>query len=735
MQTFAFIPTAVLVAMLAVAGCDTMESEPVKKSPKTDAAPTHTNRLAREKSPYLLQHARNPVDWYPWGDEAFAKASRDDKPVFLSIGYATCHWCHVMEAESFEDAEVAKLMNDTFVSIKVDREERPDLDAIYMTVCQGMTGSGGWPLTVLLTPERKPFFAATYIPRTSRGGRAGMMELIPAIGRAWKERRAELLEDADGVVAFLEKQSAGEPGDALDAGTLKLAYEQFAARFDRVHGGFGSRPKFPTPHNLLFLLRWWKRSGDKHALEMVERTLESMRLGGIFDHVGFGFHRYATDDAWLVPHFEKMLYDQAMLALAYTEAFQATGKPEYERTAREILTCVLRDMTSPEGAFTSAEDADSPSTPLGAASPSSGEGEEGKFYVWTAGEIRSVLDPDEARFVVETFGVRDEGNWRDEATGEPTGTNILHLRGPLDDGARARWQPIRRMLFAAREKRVRPRRDDKVLTDWNGLMIAALATAARTFDEPRYAEAAERAADFVLATLRTPDGRLLHRYRDGDAAVGAFAEDYAFLVHGLVELYETTFDVRRLETAIALNDDFLAHFRDAASGGFFHTADDAETLLVRTKQSYDGAVPSGNSVAALNLIRLARLTGNAALESEADRTVRAFSSDIARAPVAFTQWLVAVDSLIGPSHEIVIVPGSGKADDTRAMLRALRSRFLPNKVVLLRTDDVVRLAPYTAAQTSLDGRATAYVCRDFACTAPTTDVTHMLERLDAPNRP
>ena len=715
----AFAASMAVAAVLACGAPLAEKPEPKAMNNETKDtshdAPKHTNRLVGEKSPYLLQHAHNPVNWHPWGDQAFEKAKKEDKPIFLSIGYSTCHWCHVMEKESFEDEEIAGLMNDVFVCIKVDREERPDVDHLYMTVCQAMTGSGGWPLTILMTPDKRPFFATTYIPRESRHGRAGMKELIAAIRKAWKTRRPELLENAERVMTFLKSASTTAAGEAPGEAVLKRAYEDFARSFDGEHGGFGGAPKFPTPHNLLFLLRWWKRTGDARALQMVETTLRQMRLGGVYDHVGFGFHRYSTDARWLVPHFEKMLYDQALLVLAYAEAFQATGKAEYERTAREILTYVLRDMTSPEGAFYSAEDADS-------------EGEEGKFYVWTLKEIRKVLDDEEAERFVGTFGVKEPGNWHDEATGRATGTNILHLSRALDDDSRARWGAAREKLFAVREKRVHPHKDDKVLTDWNGLMIAALAKAARVFDEPEYTKAAERAAGFIQRKLRTPDGRLLHRWRDGQADIPAYAEDHAFLIWGLLELYETTFEVEHLKTALTLNKDLLTHFRDDAAGGLFHTADDAEKLLVRQKKVYDGAIPSGNSVAALNFVRLARITGEADLEKKADGIGRAFSDQVTRVPRGFTQLLVAVDFLVGPSYEVVIA-GAPDREDTRTMLEALRSRYLPNKVVLLRTDDLARIAPFTKAQTPIDGKATAYVCRDFTCSAPTTDVTTMLEQL------
>lgn len=689
------------------------------------------NRLKFEKSPYLLQHAENPVDWYPWGPEAFEKARRENQPIFLSIGYSTCHWCHVMEQESFEDYEVARLMNEVFVSIKVDREERPDLDNIYMTICQMMTGSGGWPLTIVMTPDRKPFFAGTYFPRENRYGQIGMLDLIPRIQEIWMNRREEVIKSADQIIAALQQYSRNEAGAELGELTLRTAYEQLAHRFDQQHGGFGSAPKFPTPHNLLFLLRYWRRSGNEKALGMVEKTLQAMRRGGIYDHVGFGFHRYSTDPLWLVPHFEKMLYDQALLAMAYTEAYQATRNPEYGQTAREIFSYVLRDMRSPRGAFYSAEDADS-------------EGEEGKFYLWTEEEIQRALSAEDARLVMAAFSVEKGGNFNEEATGKRRGRNILHLRGELHEIAsdlkipeeqlRARLENARVKLFAAREKRVHPHKDDKILLDWNGLMIVALAKGARILDEPHYAEAAEKALDFILENMRNGDGRLLHRYRDGQAALGANVDDYAFLIWGMLEIYEATFEARCLQTALKLNDDLLKHFWDNEAGGFYFTADDAEKLLVRQKDTSDGAIPSGNSVAALNLLRLGRITANAGFEEKAVMIGRAFSKAVRQTPSACTQLLLAVDFALGPSYEVVIVGDSG-SDDTRTMIRALRAHFVPNKIVLLRpsgeeSPDITRLAGYTKYQSSIDGKATAYVCLNYTCKLPTTDSGKMLELLD-----
>jgi len=688
----------------------------------------HVNRLIAEKSPYLVQHAYNPVDWFPWGDEAFEKARKEKKPLFLSIGYSTCHWCHVMAHESFEDAEVARLMNEVFVSVKVDREERPDIDALYMTICQMMTGSGGWPLTIIMTPEKKPFFAATYIPKETRFGRIGMIELIPRIAEVWKNQFDRVEHSADQITKALRQVSDISTDGALSRSILDTTYHLLAESFDDEHGGFGSSPKFPTPHNLLFLLRYWKRTGDSEALAMVEKTLTAMRSGGIYDQLGFGFHRYSTDQKWLVPHFEKMLYDQAMLAIAYTEAYQATGNHLYKHTAQEVLEYVMRDMTSPEGGFFSAEDADS-------------EGIEGKFYVWTEEEIRAALSPAEAEIILHFYTIEREGNFSEEASGEKTGENILHITGSLDEAATAagispeaaklHLQHARQKLFSIREKRIRPFRDDKILTDWNGLMIAACARAAQVFGEQKYAEAAKNAVHFILTSMKTTDGRLLHRYRDKQAAVQAYLNDYAFLIWGLIELYEATFEIPSLESALSFNEEMIAHFWDTQDGGLYFTPDDGENLLIRQKEISDGAVPSGNSIAMWNLLRLGRITGNPLLEQRAEKIGKLSSSQAMKAPLAFTQFMVAMDFQRGPSYEVVIV-GSLEQKDTQKMIAALRNHYAPNKIVLHHNEDsqspLLTIAPFIRDLSSING-ATAYVCHNFHCNLPTTDITEMLELL------
>jgi len=697
----------------------------------------HSNRLKDEKSPYLLQHADNPVDWYPWGEEAFEKAKRENKPILLSIGYSTCHWCHVMEHESFEDEEVAKLMNDTFVSIKVDREERPDIDNIYMTVCQIMSkGSCGWPLNVIMTPDKKPFFAATYIPKESRYGRLGMIEFIPKVKEAWEKDKENILNSAEAVTEAVKKAtdvSQNTESKDLSTKTLDTAYNQLLRNFDEENGGFGKSPKFPTPHNHLFLLRYWKRTGDKQALEMVEKTLQEMRLGGMYDHVGFGFHRYSTDPSWLLPHFEKMLYDQAMLAMAYTEAYQATGKKEYEKTAREILTYVLRDMTSPEGGFYSAEDADS-------------EGEEGKFYVWTEGELKETLGDKDAELIITNFNTSKSGNFTEEAGGHQSGANILHLKKPLSETAPSyeiseeefseRIEKTRVTLFNEREKRIHPYKDDKILTDWNGLMIAAFSMAGRTFNDPEYTKAASKAANFLLKDLRDSNGKLLHRFRNGHAGITANIDDYAFLIWGLLELYESTFDVAYLKAALALQDNLDKGFWDNKYGGYYFTSNDAEELISRQKEIYDGAIPSGNSVAGLNLLKLSRITGNVEYEKKADQLGKAFSETISSGPMAYTLFMMGLDFGLGPSYEVVIV-GDPEAENTKSMIEAIRKSYSPSKVVLLRgkeeNAEIIEFADFTKAQSSIDGKATAYVCLNHVCNLPTTDVNKMLELLSPDN--
>ncbi len=662
------------------------------------------NALQHEKSPYLLQHAGNPVDWQPWGEAAFARARQTGRPIFLSIGYSTCHWCHVMEHESFEDPAVAALMNETFVSIKVDREERPDVDSHYMTACQLMTGSGGWPLTIVMTPEGTPFFAGTYIPRETAYGRTGMRDLVPRIRELWTTRRDELIASAQTVAAALAEEAAGAVRNApFDRSTTGKAAAALAERFDFVHGGFDSAPKFPMASVYPLLLRAWQRKRDEQALVMVETSLRAMRNGGVYDQVGFGFHRYSTDAEWRVPHFEKMLYDQALLCIAYTEAWRATKNDLYQRTAREICAYVLRDMTSPDGGFFTAEDADS-------------EGVEGKFYLWRKGELEETLPGDElARF---------NAVYRADAEG------ILY-RVPSQEAAPG---DVQKVLFERRQLRVRPSRDDKILTDWNGLMIAALAQAGAALDDDSLCRAASKAADFLLTRVADKDGRLLHRYRDGEAAIAGFADDSVFLSWGLLELYEASFEVRWLREAIHCMDDALARFWDPDDGGFFLTARDAAGVPgMRAKPLMDGVIPSANSAAVLVLTRLSEITGQEKYRKNAESIIRLYPKEAQTNGISFAFFLSALDFFLGPSSQVVIA-GEREDSGTREMARQLRLHYLPNVSVVFRPSgeaepEIAGIAPYTASQLPVNGSATAYVCTSWACELPTTDPKVMLEGL------
>ncbi|NWF95827.1 MAG: thioredoxin domain-containing protein [Candidatus Thorarchaeota archaeon] len=689
-----------------------------------------SNRLAAEKSPYLQQHSNNPVDWYPWGEEAFEEAHRQNKPVFLSIGYSTCHWCHVMAHESFEDSEVAERLNQVFISVKVDREERPDIDKVYMQVAQMMTGRGGWPLTLVLTPDKEPFFAGTYLPKHSQGGMLGLIELTERVRELWQSDRDNIQEV---VTRVKDALAAQQRHDALpsepDIEVLNAAFDGYVARFDDKHGGFGTAPKFPSPHNLMLLLRHWKRTGNDFALYMVDKTLREMRRGGVYDHLGGGFHRYATDALWRVPHFEKMLYDQAMMALACLEAYQATGTPLFASVVRETLDFVLRELQDREGGFLSAIDADS-------------EGQEGKFYVWSADEIRASLSDDEYRVIVTAFNVRESGNFEDEASGSPTGLNILYQTYSDEVNAKLVGLPVdqftqlltsaKKKLFEMRSRRTAPHVDDKVLTDWNGLMIAAMARAGAILNEREYVQSAERAADFIITRMSNGD-RLLHRYRDGECAVEAFLDDYAFLILGLIELYQSTFEVKYLEQATRLSKLTVSLFWDSEGGGFFFSPASSESMLTRPKDAYDGAIPSGNSMMVLNSIRLGRLLGDESMEQTARNTLNAFADEIANMPMSHSMMLVAIDYLRGPSHEVIV---AGAPDDvvTVRMIAEIRRRYLPSVMLILvgteqQRDSITRLAPYVRFYGPINGRTTAYVCIDRTCQLPTDDVTQMLHQL------
>lgn len=679
------------------------------------------NRLAGEKSPYLLQHAENPVDWYPWGDEAFGKAALEDKPIFLSIGYSTCHWCHVMEHESFEDGEVAELLNANFIAVKVDREERPDIDHVYMSVCQATTGSGGWPLSIFMGPDGKPFFAGSYFPKTGRFGTPGFIEMLRSIAGIWKSRRGQLEKIGVEIINAIEPKPvrAGQRTPGRD--TLEVAYGQFRQTFDPDWGGFGAAPKFPTPHNLSFLFRWQKREPRSEAAHMAEKTLLAMRSGGIFDQIGFGFHRYSVDGKWLVPHFEKMLYDQALLAIAYTDALLATGKARYARVISEIFEYVMREMKSPEGGFYCAEDADT-------------EGKEGLFYSWTPEQVSKVIGKEAGEVFCRAYGITREGNFEE-------GMSIPHVPKPIEELAvelgtglqelESMLEESRQKLFAARESRPHPFKDDKILLSWNGLMIAALAGASRALGDISYAAAAKEAADFALATMRTGSGRLLRRYRQGEVAYPAYADDYAFLIWGLIELYETLFEVKYLAEAVRLQEDMVAIF-GGQEGGFYYSGNDGEKMIVRAKTADDGATPSSNSVAALNLLRLAGMTGNPAWEEQADRLIKAFAGQVSLIPYAHTHFLQAVDFAIGPALEIIIA-GDPRSAVTQEMISTVNSLYLPNRVLLLKRggqagDELSEVAPFTRAMHAGESGPAAFVCKNFKCERPTGNPAE-LERL------
>jgi uncharacterized protein len=683
------------------------------------------NRLAGEQSPYLLQHAANPVDWHPWDDEAFELARAGDKLIFLSIGYSTCHWCHVMERESFEDEQVAELMNRAFVSIKVDREERPDLDSVYMNVCTMLTGSGGWPLTIIMTPDRRPFFAATYLPKESRFGRMGMIDLVPAVEKLWKSDRDRALDSAKKIVEGLKTLVPAGRAE-LDEPIVRSAYQQFRQSFDRSHGGFGRAPKFPSPQNLLFLLGYARTSGEQEPLKMVASTLRAMRFGGIWDHVGFGFHRYSTDGQWLLPHFEKMLYDQAMLAISCLESYQASGDGLFSRTAREIFAYLERDMLAPEGAFYSAEDADS-------------EGVEGKFYVWTLDEFKLTLGSEDADLWAKVLGLSSDGNFFEEATGKRTGENILYPErtfgkwavelGMGEDELWTRWETVREKLLSARAERVRPGRDDKVLADWNGMAIAALAMGGRILGDGRYARMAAEAARFILDAMRAPDGSLLHRYRNGQAGIEGHADDYAYMAWGLLELYQWDFDPAWLEEALGLTRRMVREFWDDEHGGLY-LASGREDLPVRPKEFFDGPYPSANSVALHNMIWLSRYTGDPELERQARDIAAAAAPTVTAHPAGYPHLLSGFARLIHPGKEVVVAGGEDPA--TEALLAVATGQ--PDTAVLLKTERhapaLERLAPFTSEMRMVGGQPMAYLCSAGSCRQPVTDAEELRRMLE-----
>ncbi|HSW00672.1 MAG TPA: thioredoxin domain-containing protein [Sedimentisphaerales bacterium] len=674
----------------------------------------HANRLIGQNSPYLLQHAHNPVNWFPWSDEAFEKARAEDKPVFLSIGYSTCHWCHVMERESFEDEQTARQLNQDFVSIKVDREERPDVDETYMKAVQTLTGTGGWPLSVFLTPQGKPFYGGTYFPPRAGFGRPSFRQVLAGVAQAWQTKREDLLASSQSLTEAIRRPSPVGPEQTLSGSLFRVAFQALSDNFDTVYGGFGSAPKFPQPTMLSLLLDYAWRTGERAALDMVDKSLVAMARGGIHDHLGGGFHRYSTDAQWLVPHFEKMLYDQATIGLAYIQAYQATGKAAHAAVARGIFDYVLRDMTDPGGGFYAGEDADS-------------EGREGAFYVWREDEIQEILGEPDAEVFCDYYGVTGAGNFEQ-------GENILHVVGSIEDTG-AKLTDARLRLLTRRNSRPRPHRDDKIITSWNGLMISALAKGGSVLGEARYVQAATKAAAFVLESLRV-DGRLMRYWRAGRVVEKAFLDDYAMLILGLIDLYEATFDSRWLAEARLGAEQMIDWFEDPAEGGFFLTGRDAERLISREKPAYDGVVPSGNSAAALGLLKLGAILMESRFSDQAERTLRLFSGPISQTPTAFTAMLLALDYRLGPSQEIVI---AGPADQARPLIEEVRRRFLPNATLLLketglRGDALMEMIPFVRDLAPLDGRATAYVCEDHACRRPVVTTGDLAAILDGIGR-
>jgi uncharacterized protein YyaL (SSP411 family) len=698
----------------------------------------HTNRLIHEKSPYLLQHAHNPVDWYAWGPEAFEASRKQDKPIFLSIGYSTCHWCHVMERESFENEQIAAILNKYFVAIKVDREERPDVDRIYMAYVQASTGGGGWPMSVWLTPDLKPFLGGTYFPAENRYGRAGFPTLLERVAEAWRKDKEKIVQSSAEVLTHLEQSAEVTPSAGLDPNALQTAFLQFRRAFDSKLGGFGAAPKFPRPVTHNFLLRYALRAHNEEARDMVLATLRAMAKGGMHDQLGGGFHRYSVDERWFVPHFEKMLYDQAQLAVSYLEAHQITHDAYFAGVARRTFDYVLRDMTDKDGGFYSAEDADSVIDP---AKPE--EKGEGTFYLWTREQIGRIVGEPAASWLSYRYGIGPHGNVESDPHGEFAGRNILFEAHTIEETAERVSEPLAEVdrvltaaeekMLAARSKRVRPHLDDKVLTAWNGLMISALAKGGAILGEPRYSAAATSAAEFILSHMYdVRSGVLLRRYRQKDAAIPGFLDDYAFFAQALLDLYETQFDVRHLETAIKLTEKQRVLFEDREHGGFFSTVAGDSNLLIRMKDDYDGAEPAGNSVTALNLLRLARMTGRQDFREAAEKTLRAFASRITSVPSAVPQMLVAYEFALSKPRQIILVGGRSTAE-ARELLRVLHRLFLPDSIVLF-VDEASRATltgylPVIETMKPGHGQTTAYVCENYACKLPTSDSVKFAELL------
>jgi uncharacterized protein YyaL (SSP411 family) len=677
------------------------------------------NRLASETSPYLLQHADNPVDWYPWGDEALAKAKAEDKPILVSIGYSACHWCHVMEHESFENPAVAEKMNELFVNIKVDREERPDIDSIYMTAVQAMTGHGGWPLNVFLTSDGTPFYGGTYFPPDDRAGLPGFPKVLEAVADAYRERRDDVNENAEQIRELLRRSSRELPKpDDLDAAVTSEAVEQLAGSFDARNGGYGGAPKFPQPAIVEFLLRQSER-GDQRATSMAQRTLDRMANGGIYDHVGGGFHRYAVDAIWLVPHFEKMLYDNAQLASAYLAAFQAFGERRYRRIAEETLDFVAREMTSGAGGFHATLDADS-------------EGHEGRYYTWTVEELEEALGQDDAAIARVWFNVEPGGNFEGRSVlwTPRTSADVADRLGIDEEELSAAVDRIKTRLLEAREERVRPGRDDKVIASWNGLMLRAFADGSRILDRPDYRELATRNAEFILQHLQR-EGRLYRSWKDGQAKIAGFLEDHAFFIEGLLSLYRATLEARWLEEALRLSEAMIALFGDAEGGGFFDTAVDQGTPVARPRDLQDGATPSGNAMAAGVLLQLGAMTGRQDFTARATELLRTMARTMREHPLAAGRYLSALDFYLGPVKEVALA-GDRDGPALQSMLDAVYARFEPNVIVGYVDEEhpnIVGIMPFLQERPARDGRATAYVCEHFACLPPVYDADSLARLL------
>ncbi len=717
------------------------------------------NQLKSQRSPYLQQHANNPVDWYPWSNEAFEMAKREDKPVFLSIGYSTCHWCHVMAHESFEDEEVANYLNDHFISIKVDREQRPDVDKVYMNVCQLMNGNGGWPLTIVMSPEKVPFFAGTYIPRKGRYGSMGILNLLSNLWDVWKNDREKCYEVGNNISTVL-KRSVSPNSPVISNRNLNfplMAFEKFKNSFDPRHGGFLPAPKFPSPHNFLFLLRYWKRTGDEKALRMVEETLNNMSLGGVYDHVGGGFHRYSTDSEWLVPHFEKMLYDQALISLAYAELYQITKKKRFLDILRETLNYVMRDMTSSGGGFFNAEDADS-------------EGIEGKFYGWSYHETKELLTEEEFQIISKVYNLKPNGNYLEEATQKPTGKNILHLSIPLvqffEEGGfkkgekKGLWNVIKsakHKMFKAREKRIRPMKDTKITADWNGLMVAAFSKAARVDPKnaTRYSEAAKNAIHWIFDRHFTSRGFLSHEEIGGnETETGgvnsnssvvpppSFSTDYAFLIFGLIESYQTTYDVELLEKAIRLQTQMVERFWDEKSDGFFFSAHDGEELIARQKPIYDGAIPSANSVAFYNLERLYHITNDTTYLDLADNVSKLYGRSLQSNPTAFSFFLMGLEMRFRSVYLVTLVSGTVQKDmeeqnvvNLQPFVNEIRKHYFPHVIVLRITCSeeklkILALNPSLEDTIQLTKEPRAFICDASSCKRPISNPSKLKDSLE-----